>query len=213
MEELLPMQDIRNGVFIMYHRNQDGMPLIVEPNSWLSFQNKGEIADGVLLVEAGKMLVVAPTTSSSKLRWASADISGGGITTSDRLAALNDWKGKENTSLQITHSECQSIDFAPGFCSLYSRKNANGVGLLKGSWWLPSMGELMMIYSNMSKINYALGKINGSTLLTGNLYWSSTEYSSENAWGLSFTDGYTDSRYRKSSEILGTVRPVSAFYR
>ena len=51
---------------------------------------------------------------------------------SDRLTALDDWTGKASTAAQITHTECSSASYAPGFCAQYSRVNANGKGLTAG---------------------------------------------------------------------------------
>ena len=183
MAELMSQNELYNklgdGVFIMYHRKSDDYPLIVKPHKWASYQNSGEIAEGVLVVEGGKMLVVAPTEAT--LYWSSAAVSAGGKTTTDRETALNDWTGKTSTAAQITHNECKTESYAPGFCASYERVNANGQGLTAGKWWLPSLGELMMIYANMRKINYALSLINGATQLAETWYWSSSEYSASNA--------------------------------
>ena len=213
LEGLLPIDDINNraedGVFIMFHRKSDNFPLAVNPDKWASYQNSREIADGVLVVEGGKMLVVAPTEAT--LYWSSAAVSAGGKTTSDRLTALDDWAGKTSTAAQITHNECKTESYAPGFCASYSRTNANGKGLTAGRWWLPSLGELMMIYANMRKINYALSLINGATQLAETWYWSSTESSATHAWSLGLGSGYA-SGYTKATN-QGRVRPVSAFLR
>ena len=117
----MDLNELNDGVFIMFHRNSDNYPLAVKPHKWTSYQNSGEIAEGVLLVEGGKMLVIAPTESASKLYWSSANISGGGTTTSDRLTALADWNGKNSTDAQVTHAECQGNSYAPGFCHNYRR--------------------------------------------------------------------------------------------
>lgn len=202
-----------DGVFIMYHRNSDNFPLMVKPHKWTSIQSSGEIADGVVIVEGGKCLVVAPTESASKLTWSSAAISGGGTTTSDRVTAINDWNGKTNTAQQIAHSTSSAVtntaSYAPGFCNLYSRTNANSQGLTAGKWWLPSLGEMMMIYANMTKINYALSLINGATQLVEDAYWTSTEYSAPNAWYLNLSSGLAN----RGAKASGTyrVRAVSAF--
>ena len=202
-----------DGVFIMYHRKSDDYPLMVKPHKWTSIQSSGEIADGVVVVEGGKCLVVAPTESASKLTWSSAAISGGGTTTSDRVTAINDWNGKTNTAQQIAHSTSSAVtntaSYAPGFCNLYSRANANGKGLTAGKWWLPSLGEMMMIYANMTKINYALSLINGATQLVEDAYWTSTESSATYAWYLYLDYGYASS-YTKASYTY-RVRAVSAF--
>lgn len=196
-----------DGVFIMFHRNSDNYPLMVKPHKWASYQSNGEIAEGVVVVEGGKTLVVAPTEAS--LYWSSAAVSAGGKTTTDRLTALDDWTGKANTAVQITHPECSGENYAPGFCSKYSRVNSNGQGLTAGKWWLPSLGELMMIYANMTKINYALSLIEGATQLAETWYWSSTEHSVSAAWVLRLNEGTAYTNDKATSQ--GRVRPVSAF--
>ena len=196
-----------DGIFIMYHRKSDNYPLMVKPHKWTSLQSSGEIADGVVVVEGGKMLVVAPTETA--LTWSSAAVSGGGTTTTDRLTAMNDWAGKANTTAQVTHSECNTSSYAPGFCNLYSRTNANGYGLTAGKWWLPSLGEMLMIYANMTKINYALSLITGATQLSETWYWTSTEYSASYAWFLYLSDGYVGSLAKASD--TRRVRALSAF--
>lgn len=203
----LNLNAMNDGVFIMFHRKSDDYPLAVKPDKWASYQNSGEIAEGVLVVEGGKMLVVAPTEAT--LYWSSAAVSAGGKTTSDRLTALDDWAGKTSTAAQITHNECKTESYAPGFCASYSRTNANGKGLTAGRWWLPSLGELMMIYANMRKINYALSLINGATQLAETAYWSSTESSATYAWGLYLNDGTANSYTKATTQHR--VRPVSAF--
>ena len=201
------LNSINDGVFIMFHRNSDNYPLMVKPDKWASYQSSGEIAEGVVVVEGGKILVVAPTETS--LYWSSAAVSGGGKTTSDRLTALDDWTGKANTAAQITHAECSSASYAPGYCAQYSRTNANGKGLTAGRWWLPSLGELMMIYANMRKINYALSLIEGATQLAETWYWSSTEYSAARAWYL--TLNYGSAFIPTKAPTQARVRAVSAF--
>ena len=205
----LNLNAMNDGVFIMFHRKSDDYPLAVKPDKWASYQNSGEIAEGVMVVEGGKILVVAPTEAT--LYWSSAAVSAGGKTTTDRETALNDWTGKTSTAAQITHNECKTESYAPGFCASYERVNANGQGLTAGKWWLPSLGELMMIYANMRKINYALSLINGATQLAETWYWSSTEYSATNAWGLNLSHGYAS--YSTKATYQYRVRPVSAFLR
>lgn len=210
-----------DGVFIMFHRKSDNYPLAVRVSSWESYQNSGEIADGVLLVEGGRHLVIAPTESSSA-KWSSKPVSSfdtsgsvqisGVTTTGDRITALNDFAGRANTTAIINGSTSGNVtntnDYAAGFCNKYSRANANGEGLTAGRWWLPSMGELVMILTNFDKINYVLSKISGATQLQTSWYWSSTQFSAIHAWRLYLHDG--DMRYNFKFNQYG-VRPVSAF--
>ena len=210
-----------DGVFIMFHRKSDDYPLAVRVSSWASYQASGEIAEGVLLVEGGRHIVIAPTESSSA-KWSSkpvssSDTSGsvqisGVTTTGDRITALNDFAGRANTTAIINGSTSSNVtnteDYAAGFCNRYSRTNANGKGMTAGKWWLPSMGEIAMIWSNFDKINYALSKISGATLLQADWYWTSTQNSAGVAWFLGLFDGGMGGSWGFNQF---RVRPVSAF--
>ena len=205
----LDLDAMEDGVFIMTHRKSDNFPVMYKPHKWTAQQNAGEVALGVVVVEGGHVLVVAPTESTTELNWSSAAVSGGGTTTGDRITSMNDWNGNDNTDAQITHSEASGTGYAPGFCHAYSRVNANGNGLTAGKWWLPSMGEMMMIYANMKKINYALSLIAGATQLSEAGYWTSTEYSATDAWRLNLNDGTMGSNTKAT--FRSRLRPVSAF--
>lgn len=205
---------IMSNIFIMCHRKRDNFPLMVKPHKWASLQSSGEIADGVVIVEGGKVLVVAPTEADSAgILWSFASVSGGATTTSDRVTAMNDWNGRANTTAIIAASSSSAVTntaaYAPGFCNLYSRVNANGYGLTAGKWWLPSAGEMMMIYANMTKINYCLSLISGATQLLENWYWTSTEHSAMNAWYLDLGNGHLHVTVKGKARV--GVRPVSAF--
>lgn len=218
-----------DGVFIMYHRKSDNWPLAARVRDWPSLQSGGQIAEGVLLVEGGRHLVIAPTEASTGLPWSSKPTSttnskgqtvskgdgvqiSGVVTTGDRLTALADFAGRANTTAIINASSTTNITnteaYASGFCNKYSRTNANNKGMTAGRWWLPSLGELAMIWANFDKINYALSKINGATQLQPTWYWTSTQYSADRAWSLNLSDGDVSSNYKFRQ---GRVRPVSAF--
>lgn len=220
------LNQIHDGIFIMYHRTSDGYPLMVKPNDWPSLQSSGEVADGVAVFEGGRHIVVAPTQADA-LPWSSAavqadspnygndDSFAGGVSENNRLAATLDFNGRQHTDAAIRASSSSHVTntaaYAPGYCRLYSRANSKGKGLTAGYWWLPSVGELLMMYANKLKINYALSLINGAQQLDEYWYWSSTEGSSQHAWFLRFGDGtltWTDKVGDK-----GHVRPVSAFLR
>lgn len=210
-----------DGVFIMFHRKSDNFPIAVRVGAWTSYQNSGEVAEGVFLVEGGRRLVIAPTEGADK-KWSSkpvssSDTSGsvhisGVTTTGDRITALNDFAGRENTTAIINGSTSSNVTnteaYAAGFCNKYSRTNANGKGLTAGKWWLPSEGELAMIWANFDKINYALSKISGATQIQQTWHWSSTQGSAPYAWNLDMHDGDVHFSY---PFYQGRVRPVSAF--
>ena len=202
-----------DGIFILCHRKSDNLPIMYKPEFWTEQQTAGEIAEGVVVVEGGRLLVVAPTESPTKLYWSSESMAGGGFTTNDRVAAYNDWTGKTSTAAQIAASTAGAINntasYAPGFCNLYSRTNANGQGLTAGKWWQPSIGELMMMFANFNKINYVLSLITGAEFLARDAYWSASEYSSLYAWYLNLSYGIMS--YGPKATLQYRVRAVSAF--
>lgn len=209
-----------DNVFIMTHRCKtfnDNYPLAIKPQYWISdYQNAGEVADGVLVVEGGHHIVVAPTESTDTLLWSSGNGNGNTVYGyyGDRVKAFTDFNGRQNTTNIIAASTDSAItntaSYAAGFCNLYSRTNANGKGLTAGRWWLPSIGELLMIYANMQKINYCLSLISGATPLVRDWYWSSSEFSDALAWSLHLNAGALHN-WGNKSQGKGHVRPVSAF--
>ena len=207
---ILPFE--MDNIFIMYHRKSDNFPLMVKTEDWPALQSSGEVAEGVVLVDGTKCLVIAPTEATS-LKWSSAVISSGGFTTGDRMTAIGDWAGKANTAAQIAASTSSAVtntaDYAAGFCNLYSKTNSNGQGLTAGKWWLPSLGEMMAIYANFIKINYALSLISGATQLVEERYWTSTENSATYAWYLNLNISITGTISKAAYAFH--VRPVSAF--
>lgn len=75
-------------------------------------------------------------------------------------------------------------------------------------WYLPSKGELDIMYKAKSKINPTLLAV-GDPLEDG-YYWSSTEYESDRAlaWYVYLTNGSTSNFYKDSYNY---VRAVSVF--
>ena len=200
---------VLDGVFIMYHRKSDNFPVTSTVANWTGLQTSGEVADGVLVIQGGKHLVISPTETSKY--WSSSAVLVGAAVT-DRVVALNDWNGKTLTSAIVANATlaADGDGFASGWAHAYSRSNASGQGgLTAGKWWLPSIGELAFIMSNYNKINKALAAITGANQLQGGAYWSSTEYSAANAWYLPLGNGGLCSSNKVSD--LNAVRPVSAF--
>ena len=134
-----------------------------------------------------------------------------GTKQSDRLLAQELYNGKENCAKILTNTTlaAEGDASAVGWCNAYERINAGGKGLKAGAWWLPSLGELYLMFANYTKINYALSKISGATLLTKAAYWSCTEYPAANAWYMVFVSG--DQGASPKSTFQSRVRPVSAF--
>lgn len=73
--------------------------------------------------------------------------------------------------------------------------------------YIPSLGELYFILAHFTQINAALKAVGGEPL-HDDWYWSSTQYSTTNAWFLYLSDGYAGNA---KATTQGRVRPVSAF--
>ena len=204
----ISIDDVMDNVFIMCHRSSDNYTVCFRPSEWAAQEAAGNVATGVLLIDGGRKLVIAPQEKTST--WSTCQVVCG-TASSDRLAVQELYNGKENCAKILTNTTlaAEGDASAVGWCNAYERINAGGKGLKAGAWWLPSLGELYLMFANYTKINYALSKISGATLLSKNPYWSCTEISAQLAWTLFFNDGY-QGRSGKSS-LQFRVRPVSAF--
>lgn len=215
-----------DGCFIMFHQQSDGWPVAVPYADWTNLQISGEEADGILIVEGGHSLVVAPHEKScywsSKPGEVAADSS---YDSRFRVKLLNQWDGKERTSnicgtsrspfYEESNNSLTKDTYAPGYCYNYTPHVASDGGTKKkglsaGKYWLPCVAELMMIYTHKYRINAGLALISGANQLSENWYWSSNEISATDAWVLCLGDGNLDGQCPKISNNF-KVRPVSAF--
>ena len=106
-----------------------------------------------------------------------------------RIDAVADWNGKANTD------HLREIGLNPAI-------------QLKDGEYIPSVGEMYLIYTHRKEINAALRHVGGEEI-EPLWYWTSTEYSAPNAWYLNNGTG-TLNRNAKAS-YKSRVRPVSAF--
>ena len=205
----ISIDDVMDNVFIMCHRSSDSYPVCYRPSEWAAQEAAGDVATGVLLIDGGRKLVIAPQEKTST--WSTCQLECG-TKQEDRLLAQELYNGKENCAKILTNTTLAADGDASafGWCNAYERINARGKGLKAGAWWLPSVGELYLMFANYTKINYALSKISGATLLSKTTYWSCTEYSASTAWYLNFSSGYQPGNGLKSTSQC-RVRPVSAF--
>ena len=208
----ISIDDVMDNVFIMCHRytsaNTDSYPICYRPSEWAAQEAAGNVATGVLLIDGGRKLVIAPQEKTST--WSTCQLECG-TEQADRLLAQELYNGKENCAKILTNTTlaAEGDASAVGWCNAYERINAGGKGLKAGAWWLPSLGELYLMFANYTKINYALSKISGATLLSRQPYWSCTEGSATVAWGLNFSYGIQFNNGKSAAQCR--VRPVSAF--
>lgn len=209
-------QAVFDNVFIAVTRLSDTYPLAVKPKDWSTYSSASAYhVDGVLLVSGDKHLVIAPADTS--LAWgADSDThaASGNTPTSDRDVAMAKFDGKTCTDTAVQVSEYSAATTACGYChayttvtSAYDTTKTAYARRKAGMWWLPSLGEMMMIWSNMIKINQVMTLI-GGTAIAEAAYWTSTEYSQATAWALGCSGGTVGGNYKKLTTL---VRPVAAF--
>ena len=201
---LFKKQPLFTGNVGVVAREDSGYPRFRQPDQAASYISE---AVGVWVQEGGKLIIVAKDQVQST-KWATSNVSGG-TTPKRREAAIADMAGRANTNTIISTLG----DNAPAakYCHEYYPSNVDAADgyVGAGRWWLPSGGELWMIWSHLLEINRIMSIIGGTELNRSQWYWSSTEGSATLAWSLYFIEGYFGTRI-KTNEF--SVRPVSAFY-
>lgn len=105
------------------------------------------------------------------------------------IDAVDDWNGKENTE------HLKRVGLHPNI-------------RLEDGQYIPSMGEMLFIFTHRKAINEALEKADAQPI--GDYwYWTSTEYSATYAWYLNLGDGGMSNGTKAS--YSNRVRAVSAF--
>ena len=156
---------------------------------------------GILLIEDGHKIVIATEDSPENLTW------------SEKLELINQpieelEEAESDFNGEMYCQKLNSPDFpAAYYCKTYNKGNR--------SWYLPSSGELWMIYNHLEEVQNALSIVGGQKLITTwdegiPVYWSSTESSATCAWHLYLSNGYLCHWNGKVGDSC-KVRPVSKF--
>ena len=166
------------------------------------------IAVGAGIIENGRTLIIAKDVTTAK--WATSDVTGGTTAISDSRAAIADFDGSAKTTTILTTLG----DNAPAakFCNEYypSNVSSSDENMGAGRWWLPSLGEVAMMWAHVRQLNFVLNAIGGTPIqVDSGWMWSSTEGSAPGAWYLRFSTGHFNYDYKT---LEASVRPVSAFY-
>ena len=61
----ISIDDVMDNVFIMCHRSSDSYSVCYRPSEWAAQEAVGNVATGVLLVDGGRKLVIAPEEKTS----------------------------------------------------------------------------------------------------------------------------------------------------
>ena len=186
---------VPDGVYILHEtlgvRTVDG---------WNPKDNEG--VTGILLVEDDHKIVVATEDAPENLTWSE-----------ERKLVNQPVENKEEAESDFNGEVyCRKLN-SPDFPAAYYCLNYNKGGR---DWYLPSMGELWLIYRHLEEIQTALSIVRGQKFVTTwdvhdvPYYWSSTEDSAKFSWRLDLDDGYLCNRNGKVIYSY-KVRPVSNF--
>ena len=118
--------------------------------------------------------------------------------------------GRLNTNA-ILASTCNGTTYAATATNNYQPAGCTKDFCKKSKWFLPSIRDLQNIYLQKTQIDASLTllKSNGATDIGTRYYWSSTEYSMNNAWRFNMSNGYRD--WYDKDYYTYYVRPVLAF--
>ena len=152
-----------------------------------------EDTNGILLVQGERSIIIALWDSYDgnetelTTRKDPSDLKGNYIDTC--IDAVADWNGQQNTE------HLKAVGLSPNI-------------VLADGRYIPSMGEMLFIFTHKKEVNAALEKAEGEPI-ADDWYWTSTEYSAAYAWALSLGSGYMS--YGAKATGTNRVRPVSAF--
>ena len=182
---------VPDGVYILHETLG-----VKSVEGWNPKNNNGVV--GILLVEDDHKIVVALEDSPKDLSWSFTKRELINEPIKEDEDAESDFNG------EYYCRKLNSPDFpAAYYCLNYKKGNR--------SWYLPSSGELWMIYRHLDEIQNALSIVGGVTIWDDDVpvYWSSTERCATDAWYLYLCDGYLGWSYKVDDGAK--VRPVSKF--
>ena len=168
-------------------------------NNWDTANNSKAV--GVYVGTENSKFIIAPTVDNETRQWGGYGTTISGIvTSSDSTTAKKDYAGETNTDKIIVQLGTNNAPAAE-YCRNYTFKNGK-----KGYLW--SLGEAQDAYKNKKAIDAAIKKIGGATMPTDSYLWTSTQFSSSDAWVLYWTNGSVH-YYNKDYDCY--VRAVCAF--
>ena len=129
------------------------------------------------------------------------------LTEHDSVQLLDDDSREESGSGTYCERECDAlfdIDGRGNTERLVAR-NPKLKNLLEDGEYIPSLGQLNLMAHYKDSINDALEYIGAEPLVSSAWYWSSTEYSQNNAWYVSFSSGLTGTGNKHIGDMVRTV--------
>lgn len=173
---------IPKGVYIQHI---DGN--LYTTDDWTAGGFPNEQANGVAVIASECTFVIAKADIGASA-WSSntSSMVEGVMQTTDRAVAVTDYAGYNNTQLMLA-TDSSGAGYS---CANYTFPNGK-----KG--YLPALGEWNIARNNRSAIDAAMEVI--GTTIQDKYYWSSTQYSSNRAWRLYWTETYIDKDTKSTS--------------
>lgn len=162
-------------------------------------QSEGRKPIGIM---AGGGYVMTFYSADDRMHWSKfeGNVAGLADCTDEEAVMECSTDGSSNTEAIYGQGEhYTSSEYAPGYCY-----NLTDGGVKAGTWFLPSMQQLKMIFENRGTLNAVFTGMGVHGLNEG-YHWSSTEYDDKFAWLLGLTNGYADYN-RKNESYYAYVR-------
>ena len=206
-----------SNLFIVIKGSASWLPVeFCRLKEWLELYAKNKESakpSGIAIVTGTKTIIVSLTETNTP--FGSTVTYTGSRFKSSNKEAITDYSGEENTT-DIVNNSYNLADSQPAisFCNTYSSNDISS-----GNWWLPSLGELMIIASHYYQINNYL-KIIASKYTTSELevkiiggteYWSSTLDKNSNAFTVEMVSGAIFKKPRTTTTNSNKVRPITTF--
>lgn len=190
------MFDIKKGLFIQHLNGK-----LLTSEEWAAQGFAASDANGIAICDANSSFVISKDSLGLK-QWGASQIVNNILTTTSQNTAKTDYKGEDNTREIV-----KQLASGPAAKSCYTYRFPNGK-----PGYLPSFGELMLIYSNRAAINELLALIGGTALewkdgtSASYIIWSSTQRSETEVWCV--RTSYSASYYTNKDQT-GYVRPIT----
>ena len=193
------------------HKPADGVYIesvegdLYTKDQWISLSSK-PVANGVCVVSGGHIFTIESTDEISVLlAWKNGEyiLVDNVLTTSTESTAKKDFNGNSNTGFIVSQLGSSKVP-ASAYCQSYTFPNGS-------EGYLPSLGEWQEAYNNKTEIDECISLIDGTAIETSSYYWSSTQHSNLNAWGLSWSDGTAKGRDKSSSYPVRVFTAVKKY--
>ena len=167
--------EIKRGIFIL---DTDGN--LVKRADWNTGNNSKAV--GVAVLSDNCKFVISTTENSSNIQWGGYGTTISNIvTTTDTATAKKDYLGSGNTDkiiAQLGSGNAPAADYCRGVTFKHGKKG-----------YLGSLGEWQEAYNNKAEIDACMSLIGGTAIYTSAYHWTSTQYSSNRSWILTWSDG------------------------